>query len=709
LDRYEYKLKLEQIKDLFSEKDYQTAATIAETINWKKVKNTSTLCMVGEIYAQVDQFEVSKDILLMAYERSPLGRSIIYRLTQVAIKLGTLDEAQEYYEEFLNIAPHDNMKYVLKYEIAKAGGARQEELIEILEEFKEREYTEEWTFELAYLYHHAEMGDKCVEICDELILWFGEGEYVEKALELKMLYQPLNRLQEDKYNRIKQKQDGIVRITKDEELKSGEIVSGDVQIPQITSNTGKFNTINLQAEIAKSMQHIVEAKERETVADTMEHIKNMVKEMPYFEMPTEKENEHAYDKKEENEAQYNMAQYLNEPAFEREPLPEPEESGDLMNKQITGQMSIGDILSEWEEKQKTVEQKQLESMKSKALSQTQELLEQITDALPQIEEEPVMEEEEPMPEPVPQEPVVEEKPVVDDTIPLPRLKLPNFLRAETKPLPTIDEDMLVEEVMQEAREEMKVEQGLTAEQRKIFSYFISVEGMEGQIFQAIQGVIRRKRNQKSSSAGNVVIMGGKGCGKTVFATCMVKAIQKITKDPEAKVGKITGSSMNQKDIVKLLKKVEGGYLIIEKAGELSKESVLKLSSIMDYDTKGLLVILEDTKVGIEKVLSRHAMFTNKFTEKIRIPIFTSNELVAFAQAYANEYEFEIDEMGILALYNCISNIQKLDQPTTLEEVKVIMDQAMEKSRRSKFIKLFGGKRYNEQGYVYLREKDFDDY
>lgn len=709
MDRYEYKLKLEQIKDLFSEKDYQTAATIAETINWKKVKNTSTLCMVGEIYAQVDQFEVSKDILLMAYERSPLGRSIIYRLTQVAIKLGTLDEAQEYYEEFLNIAPHDNMKYVLKYEIAKAGGARQEELIEILEEFKEREYTEEWTFELAYLYHHAEMGDKCVEICDELILWFGEGEYVEKALELKMLYQPLNRLQEDKYNRIKQKQDGIVRITKDEELKSGEIVSGDVQIPQITSNTGKFNTINLQAEIAKSMQHIVEAKERETVADTMEHIKNMVKEMPYFEMPTEKENEHAYDKKEENEAQYNMAQYLNEPAFEREPLPEPEESGDLMNKQITGQMSIGDILSEWEEKQKTVEQKQLESMKSKALSQTQELLEQITDALPQIEEEPVMEEEEPMPEPVPQEPVVEEKPVVDDTIPLPRLKLPNFLRAETKPLPTIDEDMLVEEVMQEAREEMKVEQGLTAEQRKIFSYFISVEGMEGQIFQAIQGVIRRKRNQKSSSAGNVVIMGGKGCGKTVFATCMVKAIQKITKDPEAKVGKITGSSMNQKDIVKLLKKVEGGYLIIEKAGELSKESVLKLSSIMDYDTKGLLVILEDTKVGIEKVLSRHAMFTNKFTEKIRIPIFTSNELVAFAQAYANEYEFEIDEMGILALYNCISNIQKLDQPTTLEEVKVIMDQAMEKSRRSKFIKLFGGKRYNEQGYVYLREKDFDDY
>lgn len=661
LDRYEYKLKLEQIKDLFNRKDCQTAATIADTINWKKVKNTSNLCMVGEIYAQIKQYEISRDILLMAYERSPLGRPIIYRLTQVAIKLGILDEAEEYYEEFLNIAPHDNMKYVLKYEIAKARGGRQEELIEILEEFKDKEYTEEWTFELAYLYHKAEMEAKCVEICDELILWFGDGEFVEKALELKMIYQPLNKLQEDKYNRIKLKQEEVVKIKRGEQLHSGESLTGEVNIRQVTSDTGKFSTMNLQKELAKSMQQIIEAKEKETVSDTMQHIKNMVKEIPYIET-SEKEPDAA--------PEYEIGEHT-----------------DYVRKQITEEVCIGDILAEWEEEKEKEEKKQLENIRSQALHETQELLDQITDALPEIQNDSLP---------------------VQDTIPLPELKLPNFLKAEEKKFPDIKESIWPDEDLPDTGGYIEKVKTLTQEQKKIFSYFISVEGMERQILQAFAGITQRKKNQQTSLSGNLVIVGGRGAGKTVFATCMIKAVQKVLHNPSSRVGKITGSSMNQKDIAKLLKKVEGGYLIIERAGDLAKESVLHLSSIMDYDTKGLLVILEDTKIGIEKVLSRNAMFTSKFTEKIRIPVFTSNELVAFAQAYANEHEFDIDEMGILALYNCISNIQKLDQPTTLEEVKDIMDQAMEKSQKRGIMKIFGGKRYNEKGQVYLKERDFDD-
>ena len=220
LDKYEYKLKLEQIKNLIDAKDYKTAAQLADGINWRKVKSIATLCMIGELYEKTKQLDESREILLMAYDRSPVGRNIIYRLTHVAIKLGSLEEAQEYYEEFIEIAPHDNMKYVLKYEIARAKGASLAELISILEEFKDREYTEEWAFELAYLYHKGGLVEKCVDICDELILWFGEGKYVERALELKMLYQPLNKLQEDKYRRFKQRKEGIVEVSPYDELHS---------------------------------------------------------------------------------------------------------------------------------------------------------------------------------------------------------------------------------------------------------------------------------------------------------------------------------------------------------------------------------------------------------------------------------------------------------------------------------------------------------
>ena len=158
----------------------------------------------------------------------------------------------------------------------------------------------------------------------------------------------------------------------------------------------------------------------------------------------------------------------------------------------------------------------------------------------------------------------------------------------------------------------------------------------------------------------------------------------------------------------MLKKIAGGYLIIEKAGDLSQETVTKLSLLMEQNTKGLTIIMEDTRVGIEKVLARDVNFTRKFTERIKIPVFTSDELVEFAKAYAIEQECEIDDMGILALYNCISNIQKLDEATTLTEVKEIVDDAIDHAERGGLKKLFGGKRYSPEGYLYLREKDFQN-
>lgn len=786
MDKYEYKLKLEQLKNLVAEKDYKTAVEIADTINWRKVKSASTLCMVGEIYDRNKRYEDSREILLMAYDRSSVGRNIIYRLTLVALKMGNIDEAKEYYSEFLEIAPYDNLRYVLRYEIAKVGGASIGELIDILEEFKEREYTEEWAFELAYLYHRAGNSERCVAICDELILWFGDGKYVEKALELKMIYQPLNKFQEDKYRQFKQRKEGIVEVRPTDMLESGEIVRETVQIPKVTANTGKFNTVNLQAELAKSMQQIMDASSQETVTDTMDSIKKMVEEIPYLQMQAEEEEaeEEKYghiesDEEIDGSLKINFKEMLAEDYDGQISLFVPE-SGNR-EPQVNGQMSIEDVLSEWERTKRAAEaametarQRKLESAKAKALQEAEGIMERLTDVMPKLDagvspqelmaehylqgtgELPEVKLPEDLLEEVaePDEVTQSEAEVEEELPPLTELEdleERNELSEpeevlEKVPEPTINleevRQALEEETLQavekekQEREESSSEEYLESllknevefpkdeielaniqeepitelneEQKEIFSYFVPVTGMEQQLCQVLEGTLHRRGNGNTSATGNILIMGGRGSGKTVLATDIIKAVQKGSKHSSGKIGKIAAASLNQKDLSQLLKKVAGGYLIIEKAGDMSQETVTKLSLLMEQDTQGLMIIMEDTRAGIDKVLGRDANFTRKFTERIKIPVFTSDELVEFAKAYALEQECEIDDMGILALYNCISNIQKLDEATTLTEVKEIVDTAIDHADRGGLKKLFGGKKYSPEGYLYLREKDFEN-
>ena len=289
MDKYEYTLRLDQMKSRFAEEKYEEAAEIADTINWNKVKNVNGLVKAGEVYEKVQRYEDSRDVLLMAYDRSPIGRMIIYRLAEVSIKMEDFQAAQDYYDEFVEIAPHDTLKYVLRYDIKKAQGAPYSDLISILEELKEQEYTEEWAYELAYLYHKSGKIDKCIESCDELILWFGDGPYVERALELKMLYQPLTKLQEEKYRHFRQERDGITEINGGMAM-AGENAHETVAIPQVVVNSTKFNTVNLQEEIAKGMQQIKEATEKSAVEDTMDNIKKIVEDIPYLQMPEEECN-----------------------------------------------------------------------------------------------------------------------------------------------------------------------------------------------------------------------------------------------------------------------------------------------------------------------------------------------------------------------------------------------------------------------------------
>lgn len=898
MDKYEYNLKLDQIKALSAEEGYMSAAEIADSINWNKIKNVNTLVKIGEIYEKAERYQDARDILLMAYDRSPIGRMIIYRLAEVAIKMGDYDAATEYYDEFVEIAPHDDMKYVLRYAIKKGQGASFDELITILEEYKDEEYTEEWAYELAYLYHKAGKADKCIDACDELILWFGDGPYVERALELKMLYQPLTKAQEEKYRRFKAEKEKPAKIKDEAEVteigamemvKGGEIVHDDVTIPQITVNQEKFNTVNLQQEIAKGMQQIMEAKGKNEVADTMDTIKKIVEDIPYLKLEKEQEEyvqqpeetEHiATDEEIDGSLKLNFKELLGEDADGQMSMVMSEKT--QLEHQITGQMSIQDVLEEWEKTRhaaeialKEAEQQKLESAKARALQEAGDIMERLNDVIPKLdagvtpkelleeeylkvpvdiieqkaavkepeeEQKPDMQElyadetvdevqepqeapedtideaQEPQEAPeeaidevqesqeapedtidevqesqeapeeaieevqesreVPEEAADEAKEPVgepEDIIMAEESEKDEILMQPTTMMPEITDDMLnvdddtsddetsqEKENVSEKRDfdhvtsfieqeiakmtaknpglekkldmaktrkmpdislpedldseeddsklkETKHIKELTSEQKAIFSYFILVKGMEDQICKAYNAVLDHFNRKENASTGNLIIQGEQGCGKTMLATSFIKVLQKDGEQLTGKMGKIDAAALNKKDVQQVVRKITGGCLIIERAGDIDRSIAAQLSFLMEHDITGTLYILEDTSKGIKKALSMDEGFASKFTEKISVPIFTNDELVLFAKSYSAELGYKIDEMAILALHNRISNIERIDQATTLTEVKDIIDEAIDREAHSglkKAISILTARRYTDDDRIVLKEDHF---
>ncbi len=888
MDKYEYNLKLDQIKALSAEEGYMSAAEIADSINWNKIKNVNTLVKIGEIYEKAERYQDARDILLMAYDRSPIGRMIIYRLAEVAIKMGDYDAATEYYDEFVEIAPHDDMKYVLRYAIKKGQGASFDELITILEEYKDEEYTEEWAYELAYLYHKAGKADKCIDACDELILWFGDGPYVERALELKMLYQPLTKAQEEKYRRFKAEKEKPAKIKDEAEVteigamemvKGGEIVHDDVTIPQITVNQEKFNTVNLQQEIAKGMQQIMEAKGKNEVADTMDTIKKIVEDIPYLKLEKEQEEyvqqpeetEHiATDEEIDGSLRLNFKELLGEDADGQMSMVMSEKT--QLEHQITGQMSIQDVLEEWEKTRhaaeialKEAEQQKLESAKARALQEAGDIMERLNDVIPKLDagvtpkelleeeylkvpvdiieqkaavkepeeeqkpdmqelyaeetvdevqepqeapedtideaqepqeapEEAIDEAQEPQEAPeeaieeaieevqesreVPEEaadearePVGEPEDIImaeesekDEILMQPTTMMPeitddmlnvdddtsddetsqekenvsekrdfdhvtSFIEqeiakmtaknpglekkldmAKTRKMPDISlpEDLDSEEDDSKLKETKHIKE-LTSEQKAIFSYFIPVKGMEDQICKAYNAVLDHFNRKENASTGNLIIQGEQGCGKTMLATSFIKVLQKDGEQLTGKMGKIDAAALNKKDVQQVVRKITGGCLIIERAGDIDRSIAAQLSFLMEHDITGTLYILEDTSKGIKKALSMDEGFASKFTEKISVPIFTNDELVLFAKSYSAELGYKIDEMAILALHNRISNIERIDQATTLTEVKDIIDEAIDREAHSglkKAISILTARRYTDDDRIVLKEDHF---
>ena len=865
LDKEEFRIKLEEINRLVEQKNYKDAMEVVDSIDWRRVKNVHTLCVVGEIYAANKRYDDSREIFLLAYHRAPIGRNILYRLIEVSLKMKDIDEAMEYYDEFLEVAPNDSTQYVLKYKIRKAEQAPLEEQIRILEDYKEKEFTERWSYELAKLYYQNGDTKKCLDLCDEMVLWFSDGKYVMKALDLKSRMGMLTGSEKEKYDRqfipklktVEESEELKAESPSEENTESAAVSEDDA--PVIESVDIDERDVNgaesLQEKISKGIRDIFTGKkkeadndltkeEEETPAEAVQE--EMIKDISSEAEPTnvpELEPEDAIipppktpgtsvfstiEEKIENvtEQEIQKEEQGNSEEAAEDELPdvvienvEEEEDVPAVEEEIAEAEEIPTVEDETAEAEEipTVEEETAEAEETKLPEleipeamknvgmenplhteipkapniclpgaeddDTQDfefnledmILEAATAQGIEIPKEPIVEEKTPVQEVTEEEsedymteedlrsaeeeflngPVKKEKPeeeiyddldsyeMEDDSYEdfgeedgyededITELEDEDFFtdqyeetikpsrssgkKSESRKARKDEKAELEEEDMEQLlytvepkRKERDIiprEKKMTSEEEKLFTYFAKVPGLREQIVDALYDA-QICASDKTSRTGNIIVMGGRETGKTRLISGLIPAICKQLNLEASKVAYVFADQINGKNIAEIVRKMSGGFLVIENANQLTKETVNQLNKAMEFRTDGLIVIIEDEKIGMRKLIARFPKFTSKFTSMINIPVFTNDELVNFAKIYTRENGYTIDQMAMLSLYNLISTNQKEDQPMNIGAVKDIIDGAISKSRGG-LRKLISKKKVNQDGYLVLYEKDFN--
>lgn len=869
MDKEEYRIKFNQMNHYVDQKKYKEAMDVVDSIDWRRVKNVHTLCVVGEIYAANKRYEQSREIFLLAYHRAPIGKNILYRLIEVSLKMKDIQEAEEFFEEFQEIAPNDSNQYILRYKISKAENASLEEQIRILEDYKEKEFTERWSYELAKLYYQNGETKKCLELCNDIILWFNEGRYVLKAMDLKNRMGQLTGAEKEKYEQQfvpnlttvgQMGQNADTQAVQEEAADEDAPVIESVRIDERDVN----NAESLQEKISKSIRDIFNGSRRESEEEFAEEeqdiqedesqdemIKGSSSEAEDHNVPELEPEELSVDTEssdsksaEEDEAAEEQPEEKTEEPQEVSKLEDEEELADnikeLQKFEIPESMkdvnlaenvyadipkapdiTLPDMDKDTEDEKAEFDEFNLEDMiLSAATAQGIEIPKDTVSEQPKAQEEEVLDEdymteedlqsaedeflngpagrkteqeieedeirgedsyeddelnddefyeysddeddfygdeadedddsfyedeedddelyeddeddfyedEDDEPE---EEDEFEELPVVSRK-PLPekktaKIKRPDpdrrtVFREEEAPVRKaepkkkkrrISEEEELERFVdsirpQEAMDIIPREKKLTDSEKKLFTYFAKVPGLREQLVEALCDV-QEAAADKTSRTGNIIVMGGRETGKTRLISGLIPAICKELNLEAAKVAYVFADQINGKNIAAIVKKMAGGFLVIENANQLKKETVNQLSKAMEFRTDGMIVIMEDEKIGMRKLMARFPKFASKFTSMINIPVFTNDELVNFAMIYTRERGYAIDQKAMVALYNLISTNQKDDEPMNVGAVKDIIDNAIARSTGGirKLSRNISKKRTDVDGYVVLYEKDFN--
>lgn len=788
MDKKEYRARLDEINSLIEKQDYREALNVVETIEWRRVRSARTLCMVSEIYEVNKRYDDSLRLLLLAYQRAPSGKLILYRLVELSVKMTDYESAVKYYNQFMKLSPNDNNRYILKYKIYKGRKNPIEDQIKILEKYKASEYTERWAYELARLYARAGMYDKCIAECDEMVLWFSDGKYVKKALELKMKYTELTDAEKEKYKEL-YGEPKAVRIARTAASVSAATQAAAKMLNQTAQTMAKpedaVNSVKAEAfqlpkpepvkkaESETESEAKAEAKpelaEQPKVMEMPEFIKTPevkpdFEPLPEIQMPEEikKEIEEELEKKKaveaklqeetakiaeeepvkefdleaalgvaaaemaqaekteavENEAEAKAEMEVPEGATIQLPLEEikaarqnaveTDATVDLSNV-VEEAMAEAVVTAEEETAEKVVEAETEASEEKVAEAETEEPQEE--KAPESVETEESQEEQEPESAETEQEPVeveearesepaqwVLEEPVESEEE-----------NAESEAVQEIEAVTEVEPESVEPESEKVLRHHLTDEEhRRLFTYFAPIPGMKEQVKEALD-IAQKSACEKTSKAGNMIVTGRSGSGKTRFSESLIKALCKERQMEGAKVAYLTAEVLNKKDPAFIVDKLSGGFLAIGRASAMTAQTVENLSKAMEFKTNRLTVILEDSKAGIYTLKQDYPEFMEKFDSRIVIPVFTNDELVSFAKTYAKEKGYKVDDIAVLAVYSLIGDNQYEDDPVCVGQVREMMDSAIAKASRlgRRPGKKVAKRHLDVTGRIMLYEKDFN--
>lgn len=836
------------MKQLIREAKFAEAMEIADSIDWRRVKNTKMLCIVSDIYKINHKFEESKEILLMAYEKNQTSRLIVYSLCELCIKMDEVVEANEYLKEFIRLAPKDNGRYILRYKMLEAQDVSLEERISVLEEYINREpMSEKWAYELAYLYHRVGLVTKCIEECDQLFLWFREGKYVLKALELKQIHTPLTAEQQYVYDKqfYNTNRTHIPKTAYDgyESGEEANVQEENIEVPAM--DVSEYNTINLQKELAESMKEILPT-ENSTEEPTVEEVlfsDTSAEEPPIFEEPFVYEepidltqmNEVLIEEEETEESEEvelsedealamgaleatmeeevtesvpteeeliiediteesvediaNQATKIFKPVTDemimqatkenfKPKMQELQESmtakmpvemarmlsqeydgqislvvpeTEQVEKQITGQLNIIDVMAEWEKIKKATEEKRAEEVRQHVLEHTGNIFVEFDEASSKHDilagvdlsddEEPTEEEIQEIKEEVLEDKVEEVEKVSEEAEEIIETEEIEFevseeieevsedIEEETESEEPEEEEVFEEEVFEEETIEEEsfedeedddsteqTEQEMTdvkddssvrafsSEEKMLFNSFIQTKKDRKKLIAALDEM------SLAAYTGNVIITGEEAADTTTLAKAMIKSMQISDSNFSGKIAKITGVGLDNKDIKEVLDKLENGALIIEAADKMSETSVDKLYKQLEREDKGIVVIMEGPKKAMNKFMDKHNILNKVFTARYDIAGFSNKALVEYAKRYAKEQEYSLDELAVLALHSRIDDMQTNDHSVTIDEVREIVDGAIAKANKKNlkhFFDVLCSNRYDEEDMIILRERDFE--
>lgn len=779
LDKKEYRARLDEINNLVEKQDYREALNVVETIEWRRVRSARTLCMVSEIYEVNKRYDDSLRLLLLAYQRAPSGKLILYRLVELSVKMTDYESAVKYYNQFMKLSPNDNNRYILKYKIYKGRKNPIEDQIKILEKYKASEYTERWAYELARLYARAGMYDKCIAECDEMVLWFSDGKYVKKALELKMKYTELTDAEKEKYKELYGEPKAVriartaasvsaatqaaakmlnqtaqtmvkpeeavnsvkaeaFQLPKPEAIKKAESGAGSeakaeeevkpelaeqpkimkipefIKTPEVKPDFEPLPEIQMPEEIKKEIEEELE-KKKEVEAKLQEETAKIAEEEPVKEFDLEAAlgaaaDEMVQEEKTEaveNEAEAKTEMEVSEGATIQLPLEEikaarqnaveTDATVDLSNV-VEEAMAEAVVTAEEETAEKAVEAETEASEEEVAEAETEEPQE--NEAAESVETEEQQEEkvtESAEPEPIEVEEARESEPA--------QWMLEEPVESEEENAEP--EAEVAEEV--EPEPEKVLRHHLTEEEhRRLFTYFAPIPGMKEQVKEALD-IAQKSACEKTSKAGNMIVTGRSGSGKTRFSESLIKALCKERQMEGAKVAYLTAEVLNKKDPAFIVDKLSGGFLAIGRASAMTAQTVENLSKAMEFKTNRLTVILEDSKAGIYTLKQDYPEFMEKFDSRIVIPVFTNDELVSFAKTYAKEKGYKVDDIAVLAVYSLIGDNQYEDDPVCVGQVREMMDSAIAKASRlgRRPGKKVAKRHLDVTGRIMLYEKDFN--